>query len=113
MSATVPVDPAILHRMLDRLTADSFAPYEGTEFAVDATIGDPIRLLLKSVTRFGVQPHAPRTGPFSLELVGPATPVLPQAIYGLDHAELGRLELFIVPVGPDPGGGVVYEAAFN
>ena len=104
---------AILRSMLDRLTADSFAPYEGTEFCVDATHGEPILLRLTAITRLPVQPHAPRPEPFSLELVGPVTPVLPQSIYALEHAELGRLDLFVVPLGPDREGSMVYEVAFN
>jgi hypothetical protein len=72
-----------------------------------------VRLRLAAITRFGVQPHAPRTEPFSLELVGPAAPVLPQATYALDHPGLGRLELFIVPLGPDRDGGLRYEVVYN
>jgi len=36
---------------------------------------------------------------FSLIFQGPVDPVLPQAIYGLDHDDLGHLDVFIVPVG--------------
>jgi hypothetical protein len=99
--------------MLDRLTADSFAPHEGTEFVVDIVPGGPICLRLQSITRFTVQPHAPRPEPFSLEFVGPATPLLPQSIYTLEHPDMGRLDLFVVPLGLASGGGVVYEVAFN
>jgi len=99
--------------MLDGLTADTFGPHEGTEFTVEADSGGPILLRLTAVTRLAPQPHAPRQEPFSLEFVGPGTPLLPQAIYALEHPEMGRLELFLVPHGPEPGGGIVYEAAFN
>jgi hypothetical protein len=109
----VDADPAILPNMLDRLTADSFAPYEGTEFIVDALPGDAIRLRLRSITRFAIQPHAPRPEPFSLEFLGPGTPVPPQSIYSLEHPDMGRLDLFVVPLGPERGGDMVYEIAFN
>jgi hypothetical protein len=100
--------------MLDRLTADSFAPHEGTDFQVDGDDGG-LTLRLAEITRYSVQSHAPRTEPFSLLFVGPPAPVLPQRIHALDHPELGRLELFLVPLGPEPGtdGGMRYEAAFN
>ena len=39
---------------------------------------------------------------------GPSLPILPQRIYPLEHAALGRLELFIVPIGPGQ-----YEAIFT
>jgi uncharacterized protein DUF6916 len=101
--------------MLDRLTADSFAPYEGTDFTVDSGEAGPLTLRLAEVTRFPVQPDAPRTEPFSLTFVGPLAPILPQRIYALEHPEVGLLEIFLVPLGPisreDPR--MRYEAAFN
>ncbi len=36
----------------------------------------------------------------------------PQGTYRLTHAELGTLEVFLVPIGPD-AGGMRYEAIFN
>jgi hypothetical protein len=99
--------------MLDRLTAHSFAPHEGTDFTVHLAPDVPIHLRLTTVTRFPLQPHAPRPEPFSLEFVGPAAPLLPQAIYPLEHPDMGDVDLFLVPLGPGPGGGVRYEAVFN
>jgi hypothetical protein len=37
--------------------------------------------------------------------------VLPQATYPVEHDELGRMEIFLVPIGPD-GSGMRYEAVF-
>ena len=54
----------------------------------------------------------PRREPFSLVFLGPARPVLPQRIYPLENEALGRLEVFLVPIGAD-AGGVKYEAIFN
>ena len=42
---------------------------------------------------------------------GPMTPLLPQRIYPLEHAQLGVFELFLVPIGPDQHG-MCYEAVF-
>lgn len=36
----------------------------------------------------------------------------PQAVYRLDHAGVGPLEVFLVPLGPD-AEGMRYEAIFN
>ncbi len=38
---------------------------------------------------------------------------LQQRIHALEHPQLGRLELFLVPVGPGPDGVPRYEAVFN
>ena len=43
---------------------------------------------------------------------GPEAPILPQAIYSLELESLGRLEIFLVPVGPQ-AGGMGYEAVFS
>ena len=37
---------------------------------------------------------------------------MPQQIVPLEHAALGKLEIFLVPVGLDPEG-YRYEAVFN
>jgi hypothetical protein len=43
---------------------------------------------------------------------GPRTPVLPQRIYRLEHAVMGPLEIFLVPIGPD-AEGMRYQAVFT
>jgi hypothetical protein len=43
---------------------------------------------------------------------GPAEVVLPQKIYPLEHEALGKLEIFLVPIGPDEAG-MCYEAVFS
>jgi len=50
--------------------------------------------------------------PFSLVFRAPAGTPLPQRIYRLHHEELGLLELFLVPIGPD-ADGMCYEAVFS
>jgi hypothetical protein len=49
--------------------------------------------------------------PFRLAFLGPADPVLPQRTYRLEHAALGELDIFLVPVARD-AGGTTYEAIF-
>jgi hypothetical protein len=41
-----------------------------------------------------------------------STPLLPQRIYRLEHAELDTLELFLVPIAQD-ASGTRYEAVFG
>jgi hypothetical protein len=50
--------------------------------------------------------------PFALLFRGPKAPVLSQRMYRMEFQELGTLEIFIVPVGPD-GSGMQYEAIFT
>jgi len=50
--------------------------------------------------------------PFSLIFRSQSQVVLPQRIYSMKHAGLGRLDIFLAPVGRDPSG-VLYQAVFN
>lgn len=49
---------------------------------------------------------------FSLVFRGGPDPPVAQRIYRLEHEELGTLELFLVPIGPDQAGQR-YEAVFT
>jgi len=70
-------------------------------------------LTLVEVRPLPPQPYPGMTrAPFSLTFRGASQVVLPQKLYSLTHATLGRLELFLVPVGRD-GQGVLYQALFN
>ena len=50
--------------------------------------------------------------PFSLLFRGPSAPVLPQQVYSVRHDELGAIEMFLVPIGPDKQG-MRYEAIYT
>jgi len=50
--------------------------------------------------------------PFSLIFRSPPAAALPQRIYRLQHEQLGALDLFLVPIGPDEAG-MCYEAVFT
>jgi hypothetical protein len=101
--------------VLDRLTADTFAPAVGDTFAVDAGDAGELRLeLIESRLQYPDRPAEDESGtraPFSLLFRGPADPVLPQRIYRLEHESLGPLEIFIVPIARDDAGST-YEAVF-
>ncbi len=87
----------------------------GTEFSVTTELGgNALVLKLASVTRLPSTGVGQRAEPFSLEFHGPNEPLLEQRIHSLQHDELGDIELFIVPLGPDPDTGRMrYEAIFN
>ncbi len=98
---------------LGTATAQTFSPHEGTSFLVLGPEAGGAVLHLREVRALGRQPHAPRAEPFSLVFVGPPEPRLEQRIYELEHDALGAFELFLVPIGFDPAGGLRYEAVFN
>ena len=95
------------------MEADGFGPHEGTDFLVKAADGTELVLRLVKVRSLGHQPSAPRTDPFALEFEGPARPALDQGTHRMEHALLGSLDIFIVPIGVDEYGGRLYEAIFN
>jgi len=101
--------------VLDRLTANSFAPAVGETFLLDA--GEAGRIELELTESRLHDPDAPAEdasgarAPFTLTFRGPAEPILPQGIYRLEHPSLADLEIFIVPIGRDEAG-TTYEAVF-
>jgi hypothetical protein len=50
--------------------------------------------------------------PFSLIFRSESQVVLPQRIYPMKNDAVGRMDIFIVPIGRDPKG-VLYQAVFN
>lgn len=65
----------------------------------------------ESVELGGAGPGGQQRRQFSLVFRGGPTAPLPQATYRLRHDDLGHLDLFLVPVGPDDVA-MRYEAAF-
>jgi hypothetical protein len=92
---------------LAELTREIAVAHRGSAFAVPAA---GLTLTLDQVRVWPAPADAPRP-PFALELLGPHAPVLPQGIHRLEHAELGTLEIFLVPVQPD-AAGARYDAVF-
>jgi hypothetical protein len=88
-----------------------FTPLVGSEFQLEPQGATPLpaRLLQAQAGRYAGD--AARA-PFSLVFEAPAQPVLPQSTYRLQHAVLGALEIFLVPVGRS-ATGVHYEAVFG
>jgi hypothetical protein len=98
--------------MLETLTLDAFSPLVGETFQVSVQPEQTIAMELVEARSLS-EPNSPRPRPpFVLTFKGPAQLVLPQGIYRLEHGTLGAHELFIVPIGPGPGG-ILYEVIFN
>jgi Domain of unknown function (DUF6916) len=94
---------------LATLTCGDFESHLGDVFSLRRAAGE-ISLRLVDVRKLGQAKRA--GGAFSLEFVSPPGAALPQAIYALDHSELGSLAIFLVPLGRTPDG-VSYEAVFT
>ncbi len=68
--------------------------------------------LVRAYDLGGARAAGPRR-PFSLIFSNPRKDsYLPQRTYSLEHAKLGVLEIFLVPIGPDENG-MFYEAVFT
>ncbi len=94
------------------LTFESFSPHVNSTFALG--LGEStVELTLTQATKQPVNPFAGMMRePFSLIFRSGIPVVLPQRIYPFKHESLGKLDIFIVPIGRDPNG-VVYQAVFN
>jgi hypothetical protein len=112
-------------RSLETLTAGDFRGHQGTRFRLTGGAPDGRSLVSVEAELVEVTEHtgsAPGTfrAPFSVLFYGPLQPVMAQGIYRVEHEQLGALELFLVPVGPDepsvPGQAPTamrYEAVFG
>ena len=98
--------PAPPVRDLETLTIDDFAPLRGDRFRIAPDDAPPFEVELLEVTEIARAPGG--RAPFSLEFRGGPTPPLPQRIHRVEHASLGTLAVFLVPIGPDR-----YEAVFT
>lgn len=103
--------------MLDKLTFTSFEPYLHHSFSIRSGDEDPLEVELISVTELSDGgAHSLSEGeriPFSIIFRDARSePVLQQAIYTVEHPQLGALGIFLVPIGPDEHG-LCYEAVFN
>jgi hypothetical protein len=94
--------------MLDKLTKETFEPIMG---GVSLGEGQTLPLELSAVLGTGLQGMAKREQ-FSLHFRGPASPSLMQRTYHLENAQLGPLEIFLVPIRRD-ATGMIYEAVFT
>ena len=99
---------------MNNLTALTHAHFEACRqqpFVIDLDGDERLPLDLVEVYR-PVGPPSDGRQLFSLVFRGPRQPVLPQQVYMLTNETLGRVEIVLVPIGPDEAG-VRYEAVFG
>jgi hypothetical protein len=94
-----------------QLTIDLFKDKVGQVWTIDEPKAPPIELTLIEVEPLRNYAKLERE-PFSLLLTTTGNFVLPQRMYGLKHATLGAMPLFLVPIGRE-GEVTTYQALFN
>jgi hypothetical protein len=90
-----------------------FTARRGETFVLRLPDGAPQDLELVEVRDFGrrATPGGELSN-YGLTFLARAPAPLPQAIYHLEHAALGPMDVFLVPIGRDTEG-IRYEAIFN
>lgn len=102
--------------MLDQLTCGHFEPLLNKGFVIHIGAEQTVDVVLIQVQPLPAQPgrggQPPKRQPFSLVFRGPLHFVLPQRIHEVEEPTLGKIAIFLVPIGPDDSGQR-YEAIFN
>lgn len=101
---------------MEQLTHTDFEPYINQQFLIHYGADEPLEVELVQVSLLGREP-TPEEGhrqAFALLFCSSIKDkYLIQQIYDLEHEALGRLSLFLVPLGPDTDGQQQYEAIFT
>ena len=92
------------------LNLQTFAACLHSVFQIQVPGHDPVPVELADAAE---RSDSPRLEQFSLIFHSAAGVYLPQAIYQMDHEKLGRISLFLVPLGPHEGRGMDFQAVFN
>jgi hypothetical protein len=92
------------------LSAKAFAEHLHTRFEIQLNGREAAPVELVDVAE---RHDSPKLEQFSVVFFSGDGRPLPQAIYQLEHPALGRIELFLVPIGPRDGKGMEYQAVFN
>jgi len=87
--------------MESNLKASDFAKHLNEKFIIDFGSGEAVDILLTEV-------HETSSRTFSIVFHLNKPNHAPQGIYTIRHEKLGKMDLFLVPVGPDN-----FEAVFN
>ena len=98
---------------LDKLQSDDFTLYLNQLFRIHLDKTESIDLELVSVTELGARSQPETRTPFSIHFLGPVSQqYLIQSTYHFEHHQMGVLDLFIVPLGPERGR-MRYEAILS
>ena len=103
-----------------RMMRSSFLEHVGERFRIHLGFLKWARVRLTEVTDLTAKYSPARDGRtldtegevFSVVFSSPQSELFEQDTYMIEHGELGRFDLFIVPIDPD-GGAARYEAIFN
>ena len=98
------------------LTLSTFSELLRTRFRVGLYPAEAVELELVQVTPGGTvakdRLNLPQYESFSLLFHGPQQRMLRQGTYAFEHPQIGRFDLFIVPIAAE-NGRVHYQAIFN
>jgi hypothetical protein len=95
--------------MTQHLDSKSFSEHLHTTFAVHVPESGTLPFELIEVIEYNDQPKLEQ---FCLIFRGPRDPWLTQKIHSVEHEALGKIDLFMVPLGPDEKG-MRYQVIFN
>jgi hypothetical protein len=101
--------------MLDRVTHADFEPLRGAAFAADLPTAPGVGLELVEARPLRPPPRPGGSAarqPFALTFRARTPAYVPQGTYPIAHDRLGRLDVFLVPVGRDDDG-LLLEAVFS
>jgi hypothetical protein len=99
--------------MLDNLTSQDFVPYLNQQFRIHAGSALDAELIeVSAVESAERQGGASKRLAFSIVFRCSMDVVLEQRIYKIEHAAMGAMDVFLVPIGPDHVG-MRYEALFG
>ncbi|NEP11977.1 MAG: hypothetical protein F6J92_40210 [Symploca sp. SIO1A3] len=106
-----------LEIVLEKLSHAQFSECLGEPFQLHLEPELTLTLELIEATllrrrELGEDEESIRQEPFSLLFRGPLKMELPQRIYHLEHSQLGRLDIFLVPIARKQDG-MRYEAIFT
>jgi hypothetical protein len=94
--------------MIETFTHSTFAELKGTKFKLYDGSDEPVEVELIDVGEFV---ESKRQEMFGIFFSIPEGKKPAQGTYGMEHEQLGRFDLFLVPVVSEDG--IVYEAVFN
>ncbi len=97
---------------LETLASGHFEPLLGSVFRMLPAADEPVALELAEVNVLGHRRSEAARDPFSLIFRGPTGQRYGQGMAVLEHAELGRMELFLTQIADRPDGSV-FEAIFT
>lgn len=99
--------------MLETLILENFAPLVGQAFQFHLQPEQAVPLELVEARTLDESNSPRQHPPFVLTFKGPSNFILPQRMYRVEHDAIGAHDIFVVPLGPGPAGGVLYEVIFN